>query len=94
MNSSLPGTLGHWLSAIARRNFMWLERGRALAEHIPYSLVALVTRVSVASVFWRSGQTKVDGFFHIKDNTFYLFREEYRATVYRVDHRSAFNPRA
>ena len=54
----------------------WLEAGRRLAERIPYSLVALVARVAVASVFWRSGQTKVEGFLHIKDNTFFLFREE------------------
>jgi putative oxidoreductase len=48
-----------------------LEAGRRLAERIPYSFVALVARVSVASVFWRSGQTKVKGFFQIKDNTFF-----------------------
>jgi putative oxidoreductase len=40
----------------------FLEPGRSLAERIPYSLMALVSRVAVASVFWRSGQTKVHGF--------------------------------
>jgi putative oxidoreductase len=55
----------------------WLEAGRRLAERIPYSVVALVARLAVAGVFWRSGQTKVDGFLHIKDNTFFLFAEEY-----------------
>ena len=55
----------------------WLEAGRQLAERIPYSFVALLARVAAASVFWRSGQTKVDGFLHIKDSTFFLFREEY-----------------
>ena len=59
----------------------WLEAGRRLAQRIPYSLVALLARVAVASVFWRSGQTKVDGFLHIKDNTFFLFREEYRVPL-------------
>jgi putative oxidoreductase len=54
-----------------------LEAGRRLAERIPYSIVALVARFAVASVFWRSGQTKVEGF-AIKDNTFFLFREEYK----------------
>ena len=34
----------------------WLERGRRLAESIPYSVVALVARISVASVFWRSAR--------------------------------------
>ncbi len=54
----------------------WLEAGRALAERIPYSIVALVARVAAASVFWRSGQTKIEGF-HIKESTFYLFRYEH-----------------
>src|SRR5438105_15043259 len=38
-----------------------LQTGRSLAERIPYSAVALLARVAVASVFWRSGQTKVIG---------------------------------
>ena len=63
----------------------WLEAGRRLAERIPYSLVALVARFAVASIFWRSGQTKVDGFFHIKDNTFFLFREEYKVPLLPPD---------
>jgi len=63
----------------------WLEAGRRLAERIPYSLVALVARVAVASVFWRSGQTKVEGFLQIKDNTFFLFREEYKVPLLPPD---------
>jgi putative oxidoreductase len=63
----------------------WLEKGRALAERIPYSLVAFVARFAVASVFWRSGQTKVEGFFQIKDNTFFLFREEYKVPLIPPD---------
>ncbi len=59
----------------------WLEKGRELAEAIPYAIVALVSRFAVATVFWRSGQTKVDGFFHIKDNTFFLFSEEYKVPL-------------
>lgn len=63
----------------------WLESGRRLAERIPYSLVALVARLAVASVFWRSGQTKVEDFFQIKDNTFFLFREEYKVPLLHPD---------
>jgi putative oxidoreductase len=63
----------------------WLEKGRALCERIPYSFVALVARFAVASVFWRSGQTKVEGFFRIKDNTFFLFREEYKVPLLPPD---------
>lgn len=63
----------------------WLEAGRRLAERIPYSLVALVARFAVATVFWRSGQTKVEGFFQIKDDTFFLFREEYNVPLLPPD---------
>ena len=68
---------------------MWfinlLEQGRVLAERIPYSLIALLARFAVASVFWRSGQTKVEGFFMIKENTFFLFREEYKVPLLPPD---------
>lgn len=33
-----------------------------LFEKIPYSLIALIARFSIAAVFWKSGQTKVEGF--------------------------------
>jgi len=62
-----------------------LDAGRSLAERIPQSLISLVARVAVANVFWTSGQTKVDGFFQISDNTFYLFQEEYRVPLLPPD---------
>jgi putative oxidoreductase len=46
-------------------------------QAIPYWFVALVTRVSIAGVFWQSGQTKVDGF-RVTDTAIELFRSEYR----------------
>jgi putative oxidoreductase len=46
-------------------------------DAIPYWFVALITRVSIAGVFWQSGQTKVDGF-HVTDTAVELFRSEYR----------------
>jgi putative oxidoreductase len=61
-----------------------LELGRALAERIPYSFVALLTRLAVAGVFWRSGRTKVSGF-SIREETFFLFREEYRVPLLPSD---------
>lgn len=36
----------------------------------------MVARLAAATVFWRSGQTKVDGF-AIKESTFLLFENEY-----------------
>lgn len=60
------------------------DRGLVLAEAIPFGLVALTARIAAGGVFWRSGQTKLDGF-GIADATFYLFREEYRLPVLPSD---------
>jgi putative oxidoreductase len=61
-----------------------LETGRSLAERIPYGLLALVARLGVANVFWRSGQTKVEGF-RIREATFVLFRDEYKVPLLPPD---------
>jgi putative oxidoreductase len=61
-----------------------LETGRTLAERVPFSVIALVSRFAVASVFWRSGQTKVSGF-SIREETFFLFREEYKVPLLPPD---------
>ncbi len=62
-----------------------LESGRALAERIPQGFLSIVARIAVANVFWTSGQTKVDGFLHISNSTFYLFREEYKVPLLPPD---------
>ena len=62
----------------------YLEAGRNLAERIPYSLLALASRIAVADIFWRSGRTKVNGF-SIREETFYLFREEYKVPLLPPD---------
>jgi putative oxidoreductase len=46
-------------------------------ERIPYWVVALVARLSIAGVFWRSGQTKLDGW-RVSETAVDLFRDEYR----------------
>jgi putative oxidoreductase len=53
--------------------------GRAigLMEAIPYWFVALIARLAITGVFWRSGQTKVDGF-RVSENAVELFRSEYK----------------
>ncbi len=43
---------------------------------IPDSAISLLARVGIAGIFWRSGQTKVNGW-EIRDLTFDLFRDEY-----------------
>lgn len=45
-------------------------------EAIPYWFVALIIRLSIAGVFWMSGQTKVTGW-RVNDSTIELFRNEY-----------------
>jgi putative oxidoreductase len=45
----------------------------AMAERVPYSLVALLARASVATIFWRAATAKLGNF----DLTIALFRDEY-----------------
>ena len=67
------------------------EFARRAFAAIPESAVALLARFSLAGVFWRSGQTKVEGFAvdlvegrfeagwpRLSANAVDLFREEYR----------------
>ena len=56
----------------------------AIAESIPDSFVALVARVAAGGVFWRSGQTKIEGL-SIKDATFFLFEQEYMVPLLPPD---------
>lgn len=51
--------------------------GIALLERIPHDLIALIARLSIAGVFWQSGQTKLDGW-RVSDSAIYLFENEYR----------------
>ena len=68
-----------------------LRRFILLCQHIPLSLVALLARFSIASVFWKSGETKIQGFAldivnreftvgwpRLSDSAISLFKEEYR----------------
>jgi putative oxidoreductase len=63
----------------------------AMLSRIPDSLIALLGRFSIAAIFWKSGQTKVQGFevdlvegrFQLgwpalSDSVVALFRDEYR----------------
>jgi putative oxidoreductase len=47
---------------------------------IPYWFTALVLRIPIAAVFWRSGQTKVDGW-HLSSSAVDLFRDEYKLPI-------------
>jgi putative oxidoreductase len=45
---------------------------------LPMWLLLLVQRVAIASIFFLSGRTKVEGIFTVTDTAFELFRNEYR----------------
>jgi putative oxidoreductase len=65
----------------------WIE----WCERIPHSLIALLARFSIAGVFWKSGQTKVQGLEidllagvfkpgwpKLSDSAVFLFEDEYK----------------
>lgn len=58
----------------------------ALAHRlISNDVLALVTRLGVAGVFFMSGRSKVDGFLHITDGTYSLFQDEYKLPLINPD---------
>lgn len=68
-----------------------IRRFISICAHVPNSLVAFVARFSIAAVFWKSGQTKIQGLSidivsgdftlgwpRLSDSVVALFKEEYR----------------
>jgi putative oxidoreductase len=49
----------------------------AILSRFPQSLLSLIGRIAIAQVFWASGQTKVDGNFHLRPEAIELFKTEY-----------------
>ncbi len=47
---------------------------------VPYSPIALLARLSIAGVFWQSGQTKVEDW-RVTEGAIELFRSEYRLPI-------------
>ena len=83
------------LPALAASEKSWinalLHRFIVICQHIPHSLVALLARFSMAAVFWKSGETKIQGFAldivnreftvgwpRLSDSAIALFKDEYR----------------
>lgn len=71
-----------------------ITRSIALMTRIPDSLIALIGRFSIAAIFWKSGQTKIEGLAldfiageftigwpHLSDSAIALFQDEYRLPV-------------
>lgn len=64
-------------SASARPTFLDRCAG-LLTRLVPHDLLALVSRVGIAAIFWFSGRTKVEGILTLTDSAYELFRTEYR----------------
>ena len=58
---------------------------RMAEKLLPEDLVLLVARLGIASVFFLSGRTKVDGILHITDGTYALFESEYHVPLLPPD---------
>jgi len=91
MNSTTPAAMA--LSSAPHPGGLTglLARVVALMSRIPHSLIALVGRFAIAGVFWKSGQTKIEGLqIDLVEGTFQLglprlsesavdlFRDEYQ----------------
>ena len=54
-----------------------VHRAIAVVSRIPDDAIALLARISIGTIFWLSGETKVNGF-ALSDNAIELFREDYK----------------
>jgi putative oxidoreductase len=81
------------LPANRSRGSIWgpIHRAHDGFSRIPDTLIAVVARFSIAAVFWKSGQTKIEGFAldlvggeyvlgwpKLSDSALFLFQEEYK----------------
>jgi putative oxidoreductase len=57
----------------------------AIQRALPESVLLLVARLGIASVFFLSGRTKVAGLLTIKPSTYALFADEYRLPLLSAD---------
>lgn len=72
----------------------WIQAAITICGRVPHSVIALLARFSIAAVFWKSGQTKIEGLaIDIVDGTFklgwprladsavVLFRDEFKVPL-------------
>ena len=62
--------------AASRRNPFALFAGLA-QRALPLDLLLLVQRFGIATIFFLSGRTKVEGWFTLSETTFFLFENDY-----------------
>lgn len=71
-----------------------LRTVHSMMGHLPNTLLAFIARFSIAAVFWKSGQTKIEGLAidivsgeftlgmpRLSDNAVFLFKEEYKLPI-------------
>jgi putative oxidoreductase len=91
MNTNATATTGAPSTGMIPRLTALLQGSYRLMGALPNSLLAFIARFSIAAVFWKSGQTKIEGFAidivnreftlgwpRLSDNAVFLFREEYK----------------
>lgn len=66
-SSPVEGWRGHW-STVAG----------LLTRLLSHDFLALISRISIAAIFFLSGRTKVDGWLTISPGAYELFRSEYK----------------
>jgi putative oxidoreductase len=59
----------------------WNRCADLMTNLIGHGLLALAARSAVASIFFLSGRTKVEGILTISDSAYTLFREEYKVPL-------------
>lgn len=80
-----------YLTATPSRAARLVTAFNSLLAGVPYALVALLARFSIAAVFWNSGQTKIEGLAinivngefmlgwpRLSDSALALFQDEYK----------------
>ncbi len=73
-----------------------LNKPTTYLQNLPEDIIAITARMAVASIFWRSAQTKISGwnyfdqswqFYNLNDSTFMLFHYEYNMPL--IDYKLA-----
>jgi putative oxidoreductase len=59
---------------------------RIAGKALPIDLLLLIQRLGIASIFFLSGRTKVEGWFSLSDSTFYLFETDYALPILQPVH--------
>ncbi len=89
--NTLTSSQGAEAGGLTARVSALLHSVHSMMGHLPNTLLAFIARFSIAAVFWKSGQTKIEGLAidivsgtfelgmpRLSDNAVFLFKEEYK----------------